>query len=486
MTGIASPLQMLKQLRWPGGLSSRLLLLTAAFALVAEIMILLPSLAAYEEGWLLERERAAEEASLAVEAAPESIVTENLARQLLTGAGVNTVAVKIGGVRRLMLRAPSLGSTPALVDLRQPRGAAWLFDPWRVMFGAKDRMIRVVAKPRFRSGDFVEIVLPSEPLKQDLIASLIRTLLITLVISVVAGGVVYLALAAFIVRPMRRITETIERFRADPEDAAAPPVVAPRRDEIGRVEEELARMQDEVRQALRSRARLAALGEAVAKINHDLRNMLTSAQLQSERLAALGDPKVAKALPRLERALDRALGLAQNVLNYGRTEEPAPSTRRMLLRPAVEAAAEDAGLADDGVKLEMDVGARFLVEADPEQLHRILLNLMRNARQAIESEPSRAGRGVIKVSAAKSAGEATLRIADNGPGLPERAIERLFQPFVGSARSGGAGLGLAISRELAQAHGGDLVLVSSGPHGAVFEVRLPTGVRAQAPANDAA
>jgi signal transduction histidine kinase len=486
MRRLLSPLKILQQLRWPGGLSSRLLLLTAAFALVAEIMILLPSLAAYEEGWLLERERAAEEASLAVEAAPESMVTENLARQLLAGAGVNTVAVKIGGVRRLMLRAPQLGSTPALVDLRQARGAAWLWDPWEVMFGEPGRMIRVVAKPRFRTGDFVEIVLPSQPLKEDLIAFLIRTLAVSLIISVTAGGAVYLALSAFIVRPMRRITETIERFRADPEDPAVRPPLTNRRDEIGRTEQELGRMQDEVRQALRSRARLAALGEAVAKINHDLRNMLTSAQLQSERLAALGDPKVAKALPRLERALDRALSLAQNVLNYGRTEEAAPSTRRMLLRPAVEAAAEDAGLSDEGIRLEMDMGPRFLIEADPEQLHRILLNLMRNARQAIESEPHRNGKGVITVSAVKSDGQAMVRMADDGPGLPEKAIERLFQPFIGSARSGGAGLGLAISRELAQAHGGDVVLVRSGPEGAVFELRLPTGNRAQAPANDAA
>lgn len=476
MRRLASPGQFLR-MRWPGGLSWRLLLLTAGFALVAEIMILLPSLAAYEEGWLLERERAAEEASLAVEHAPESMVTDNLARQLLAGAGVNTVAVKVGGVRRLLLHAPLLDKTPALVDLRTSRGFGWLVDPWRVLAGAPGRMILVRVKPRFRSGDFVEIIVPSAPLKDDLLTFLLRTLAVSLLISVTAGGVVYLALSAFIVRPMRRITESIERFRDDPEDAAPNPAPSGRRDEIGRVEEELARMQDEVRQALKSRARLAALGEAVAKINHDLRNMLTSAQLQSERLAALGDPKVAKALPRLERALDRALNLAENVLNYGRTEEPPPATRRILLKPAVEAAAEDAGLSDEGVRLAIEFGPRFQVEADPEQLHRILLNLFRNARQAIESETWREVPGEVAVSAAKTPGLTLLQVRDNGPGLPERAIERLFQPFVGSARSGGAGLGLAISRELAQAHGGDVALVRSGPEGAAFEIRLPTGAR---------
>jgi signal transduction histidine kinase len=64
-------------------------------------------------------------------------------------------------------------------------------------------------------------------------------------------------------------------------------------------------------------------------------------------------------------------------------------------------------------------------------------------------------------------------VADNGPGVPERLRDRLFQPFAGSGRPEGAGLGLAIARELAQGHGGDLVLAETGAKGAVFEVRLP-------------
>jgi signal transduction histidine kinase len=462
-------------IRWPGGLSSRLLLLTAAFALVAEIMILVPSLAAYQESWLLERERAAEEATLAVEAAPEAIVNEKFAGRLLAGAGVNAVALKTEGVRRLLLAAPPMKSTPVLIDLRQGRTVGWLFEPWRTLFGDKDRALRVVAKPRFRGGEFVEIVVASEPLKQDLFRYLLRSLAVSLIISVLAGGLVYLALSAFIVRPMRRLTESIERFRADPEDPEAAPARSGRRDEIGRIEEELTVMQEEVRQALRSRARLAALGEAVAKINHDLRNMLTSAQMASERLADSGDPSVAKALPRLERALDRALGLAQNVLNYGKSEEPPPAAHTIRLLPAVEAAAEDAGLSPEGARLEAGVPPRFQVRADPDQLHRILVNLMRNARQAIEGEAERRGHGVVTVTAGREDGDTVIRVSDDGPGVPEKALERLFQPFASSGRAEGAGLGLAISRELAQAHGGDLKLVDTGPGGAVFEIRLPAG-----------
>jgi len=271
---------------------------------------------------------------------------------------------------------------------------------------------------------------------------------------------------------MRRITLAMERFRADPEDPRARIPPSRRGDEIGRAEGELGRMQVDLRAALTSRARLAALGEAVAKINHDLRNMLTSAQIASERMAASGDPQVTQALPRLERALNRAILLASNVLAFGRSEEPAPDKKPVAIRAALEAAAEDAGLGVDGVQLESEVDAATVVNADPEQLHRILVNLLRNARQAIEGDEGRRG-GVVTASVTSTSEGATLRLTDDGPGLPERARASLFQPFAASTRPGGAGLGLAIARELAQAHGGDLRLLSTGPEGTTFGLWLP-------------
>jgi signal transduction histidine kinase len=202
--------------------------------------------------------------------------------------------------------------------------------------------------------------------------------------------------------------------------------------------------------------------------------MLTSAQLASERLATSGDPRVAQAMPRLERALDRALTLASNVLAFGRSEEPAPVLRVVPLRAALEAAAEDAGLTEGGVRVDMaGIEAAASLRADPEQLHRILVNLLKNAREAIESDPAREGAGRVAASLVADDPFQVLRLADDGPGLPERARTHLFQPFVGSARRGGVGLGLAIARELAQGHGGDLTLVETGPNGTVFEIRLP-------------
>lgn len=458
---------------WPGGLSARLLTLTILFVAFGGLLSLPPALAGFEEQWLLDRVRAAELASLAPEVAPDRKVSDQLKGEFLGVAGVEIVAISNDGVRSLVFAAPrSSGSPPYVVDLRGNVGLD-LLAPFRTLFSAPGARMRVMAEPRFRKADFIEFVAPDAELKKALLGYLWRVVLLIGFVSTMAGLFVYLTLNVFLVRPMQRITYAMERFRADPEDPQAHVQLSGRRDEIGRAETELDRMQADLRAALNSRARLAALGEAVAKINHDLRNMLTSAQIASERLAALKDPKVSQALPRLERALDRAVKLASDVLAYGKTEEAAPEARPLRLAAAVEAAAEEARLGGDGVRLLSQVRAADQVIADPDQLHRILTNLLRNAREAIENQPDRTARGQVSVSLAYADGTSVIRIADNGPGVPERVRQRLFQPFAGSGRAGGTGLGLAIARELAQGHGGDLSLVQTGPEGSVFDLRLP-------------
>ncbi|RYF95758.1 MAG: HAMP domain-containing histidine kinase [Caulobacteraceae bacterium] len=466
---------------WPGGLSARLLVLTSLFVTLAALFVLPAALASFEEQWLLDRVRSAELAVMATEVAPDGRITQDLSRRLLDGAGVVSVAIQTEGLRRLVLAAPRTLPNLYLVDLRDQNPLSWFSAPFQTLFGAKGRMVRVVSEPRLlKDSEFIDIVVPDDILRAELISYLWQALFVTVFAAIVVGGLVYLSLNAFLVRPMQRITRSIERFRADPEDPAARVETSGRRDEIGRAEAELERMQLDLVAALNSRARLAALGEAVAKINHDLRNMLTSAQIASDRLAAIGDPKVAQAMPRLERALDRAVTLATNVLAYGRTGEAEPDLKPVPLKAALEAAAEDAALEKDAVLLKVEAPARASVTADPDQLHRILMNLMRNARQAmgtmVRDEP-----GQITVSLVKEPGWSILRIADNGPGLPERALAHLFQPFAGSARHGGTGLGLAISRELAQAHGGDLTMAATGPEGTVFELRLPEPEKAKTP-----
>ncbi|WP_296596404.1 HAMP domain-containing sensor histidine kinase [Phenylobacterium sp.] len=461
-----------RRLFWPGGLSARLLVLTVVFAALGGAMAIPPAMAAYEKQWLLDRVRAAELASLAAEVAPDRVVSEQLKTQLLEGAGVEIVAVSNEGVRRLVFARSRPARAPYLVDLRPKATGLALFAPFQTLLGDGGR-VRVVAEPRFRQADFIEFVATDTELKRALASYLWRLVAIVAGVAALAGVIVYFALNLFLVRPMQRITFAMERFRADPEDPEAHIQLSGRRDEIGRAEAELDRMQADLRAALNSRARLAALGEAVAKINHDLKNMLTGAQLASERLAASKDPKVSQALPRLERALDRAVKLAADVLVYGKTEEAAPEAQAVSLSEAVKEAAAEARLAETGVKLVSKVSASDQVMADPDQLHRILVNLLRNARQAIEHQEGRTAPGRVEVSIEAQAGASLIRISDDGPGVPPRIRERLFQPFAGSGRPDSTGLGLAIARELAQGHGGDLSLSVTGEQGTVFELRLP-------------
>lgn len=467
-----APARNRRRLFWPGGLSARLLVLTVVFAGLGGTLAIPPAMAAYEQQWLLDRVRAAELASLAAEVAPDRGVSDQLKTQLLEGAGVEIVAVSNEGVRRLVFASARPAKAPYLVDLRPRATGLALFAPFQTLLGDGGR-VRVMAEPRFRQADFIEFVASDTELKKALASYLWRLVAIVAGVASLAGLIVYVALNLFLVRPMQRITFAMERFRADPDDPAARVQLSGRRDEIGRAETELDRMQADVRVALNARARLAALGEAVAKINHDLKNMLTSAQLASERLAASKDPKVSQALPRLERALDRAVKLAADVLVYGKTQEAAPETQHVELAEALKEAAAEARLVGSGVKLVSKVTAGDRVTADPDQLHRILVNLLRNARQAIEHQADRGGAGRVEVSMEAVGGASLIRISDDGPGVPERIRERLFQPFAGSGRPDSTGLGLAIARELAQGHGGDLTLSVTGAQGTVFELRLP-------------
>jgi len=462
-----------RRLFWPGGLSARLLVLTVVFAALGGAVAIPPAMAAYERQWLLDRVRAAELASLAPEVDPDRVVSEQLKTQLLEGAGVEIVSVSIDGVRSLVFSGARPAKPPYVVDLRPRAAGLALFAPFQTLLGDGGQM-RVMAEPRFRKEvDFIEFVASDTELKRALASYLWRLVAIVAGVAALAGLIVYVALNLFLVRPMQRITFAMERFRADPDDPTARVQLSGRRDEIGRAEVELDRMQADLRVALNSRARLAALGEAVAKINHDLKNMLTSAQLASERMAASNDPKVSQALPRLERALDRAVKLAADTLVYGKTQEAAPETQTVRLAEALKEAAAEARLTGAGVKLVSKVAAGDQVTADPDQLHRILVNLLRNARQAIEHQEGRSGVGRVEVSLEAVGGASLIRISDDGPGVPDRMRERLFQPFAGSGRPDSTGLGLAIARELAQGHGGDLTLSVTGERGTVFELRLP-------------
>lgn len=466
--------------RKPGlGLSAKLLWLTIAFVMLAEVLIFMPSVANFRKNWLMERLAAAQIASLAVDAAPTNQVPERLRDQLLKKAQVYGVAVRRGETRRLVLAANPPDVVAAHFDLEHASWVQLIGDALAVFFSEQGRVIRVIGRPDI-GDDVVEIVMTEAPLKRAIYRFGLNILALSIIISLFTATLVWLTLNYVLIRPVLRLTWNMVGFRENPEDASR--IIRPtgRGDEIGRAQAELAAMQTELATMLRQKSRLAALGLAVSKINHDLRNMLSSAQIISDRLSASPDPTVQRFVPKLIASLDRAITFCTETLRYGRAEEEQPQRRRFPVLLLLEEVGESFGLPGHGrIRWSMEADIALEIDADRSQLYRILTNLVRNAVQVLEAPPH-VLRPEIRVLAEQQNEAVVITVRDNGPGLPARARANLFQAFQGSARIGGTGLGLAISAELARAHGGEIWLDESGP-GATFHLRIPSAASGASP-----
>jgi signal transduction histidine kinase len=457
------------------GLSGKLLLLTIVFVMVAEVLIYVPSIANFRINWLNDRLAAAHTAALVLEAAPSGMVPESLAKQILESIGARAVAIKMGNERRLLAAANVPSRIAQDIDMRQVRwwhAIMHAFDT--LLFCMPDDVIRVVGPAPMAHGEFLEIVLDEAPLCKAMWTFSVNILLLSLVISGITAALVFLALNYLLVRPMRRITDNMIAFRADPENPGRIIAESGRGDEVGTAEEELAAMQRELASMLHQKNRLAALGLAVSKINHDLRNLLASAQLFSDQLSHVPDPKVQRFAPKLMRALERAIAFCQSTLSYGAAQEPPPERKTVAVEPLVEEVHEALGLSFDvPIRWIVSVERGLTVEADHDQLFRVLVNVARNAVQALEARGARdPARDQIRITGRREGSVVVLEVSDTGPGVPEKARAHMFQAFQGSTRAGGAGLGLAIAAELVRAHGGEIRLVP-GTIGATFRITIP-------------
>ncbi|MFQ5534987.1 MAG: sensor histidine kinase [Sphingomonadales bacterium] len=467
MTGNKSSLPPLRK-----SLSVRLLVLTALFVILSEILVFVPSIARFRESFLEQRLDAAHLASLALEATDNNLISKELERQILRSAQVEAVIVKRIRTRMIMLNGSSPPPVTARYDFRNPGPMVLIRDAFVTLWRGGGGNIHVIGPlPGGGERDFLEIIFDEQPLWLAMVEFAGRILGLTILISLVTASLVYWSLHRLLVKPMREITHSMVAFREAPEDVSRTVSPSGRSDEVGTAERELARMQEDLRAALKQKTHLAHLGAAVSRINHDLRNSLTSAQLVSDRLGQSGDPTVRRLTPRLVSALDRATELCTQTLKYGRSNEPPPRRIRFELAPLIDDIAIAAGLPEnDRIRWRNRVEGGFEIDADPDHVYRVLLNLGRNAVQALAG----AGKGgEISISGEQSDGVAVIEVSDSGPGLPKAAREHLFEPFAGSTRAEGTGLGLAISRELARAHGGDIELVESGPNGTTFRISIP-------------
>jgi signal transduction histidine kinase/uncharacterized membrane protein YdjX (TVP38/TMEM64 family) len=450
------------------GLSAQLLGLTILFVMLAEVFIYVPSIAKFRRDFLNERLVAAQLATLALEATPDNMVNDALQAELLATADVRAVILQRTDSRRLMLAEKMPPSVTADYDLRTDGPIKLIVDAFATLARHGTGLIRVTGLPQGAAGEYIEIIYQEGSLYKAMVTYSTNILTLSIIVSVFTAGLLYMSVNFLLVRPMRQIATTMVRFREAPEDVSRNIKLTDRRDEIGMAMRELAKMQSELRAALQQKTHLANLGVAVSKINHDLRNILASAQLVSDRLAALEDPTVQRLTPTLIASIDRAIDLCKQTLRYGRAEEHPPQIKPIMVWDATQTIAEYLGLdGESRVRWINNVDRGFEIRADPDQLHRVLLNLCRNAREAIEGE------GSITVSAYRKNAFDRIEIEDTGPGLPANTREHLFEPFRGGTRADSTGLGLSIARELIRAHGGDICLVRSDDTGTVFRVSLP-------------
>lgn len=453
-------------------LSGRLVILTIIFVMLAEVLIFVPSIARFREDYMLNRLERAQIASLALLA--DDMIDEELEAELLLNAEVFNVVLRRDEVRQLMLASPMPRPIVETFDLRESTALSLIGDASRRLLQPENEVIRVIGAPVRDAGLLIEITMETAPMRMAMLDYGVRILILSAVISIVTATLLFIAMRALLLKPIKGVVGHMQRYAQAPEDARR--IIEPTASvtELREAEVALRTMQTDLTQALKQKERLAQLGSAVSKISHDLRNILTSAQLFTDRIEMSEDPTVKRMAPKLVGSITRAVHLCESTLAFGKAEEPGPTLTMVALAELVEDALAGERLASAGhdISFAVDVPADLMVRADPEQMYRVLSNLVRNARQAL-SVTGKTGEIALRAKDTDRAWE--IEISDTGPGLPTKAQTHLFTPFQGGARKGGSGLGLAIASELVKGHGGHLQLLSTDETGTVFRITLPKG-----------
>lgn len=461
------------------GLSVKLIATIIAVILAVEIFVYFPSIAGFRANWLDDRLRVGVVAARVLDAVPDVMaLPRSLTDRLLNSAQAFAIVYRREGQSQLIeLDNVTMPHAVVTADMRQRDMPTLILGAIDTMINGGDRVLRIVGQGDGSEAGMVEVLMPEAPLRGEMLASSANILATSLLIALSTAIILYVFVSLVFIRPIRRLTANMVAYRQAPENASLIIVPEKRRDEIGLAEQELAGMQADIFTMLRQRRHLADLGMAVAKINHDLRNTLTSAQMLSDQVVALDDPKLQRLAPRLVTTLDRAIRFAQSVIDYGRQSTAPPRPVPVDLHQLINEAAFDAGLiAHPDIAFSNGVPEGERVSVDFDQMGRIFLNLLKNAREALEAAGGKIEHPAVAVDFALTPDNLVVSVSDNGPGLPPRARENLFVAFEGSARAGGTGLGLAISRELAEAHGGALRFVEV-PRGTHFDVVLPLSLR---------
>ncbi len=288
------------------GLSIKLLVLTVLFVMIAEVLIFLPSIANFKLRWLEERLGTAAAVSVVLVQEDSESLPRTLQDDVLMAIGAKAIAVRDGGVSRLLVIAEMPPEVDEHIDLARTGPVAAMSGALDTLFFGGQRMLRVFGKVGESASEF-ELVIPDKRLWAAMLVYSRNVALLSLVLSLFTATLVYAAIDRIMIRPIRAMTSSMLAFARAPDDPGR--IIAPedRSDEIGVAERELADMQQRLQKTLGEQKHLADLGMAVSKINHDMRNILASAQLLSDRLRGVRDPSVQAFAPKLLSALDRAV-----------------------------------------------------------------------------------------------------------------------------------------------------------------------------------
>ncbi|MEG9861572.1 MAG: HAMP domain-containing sensor histidine kinase [Parvularculales bacterium] len=452
-------------------LSVKLLLVTLAFVTLGVLLTFPPLISGFRTAWFERHLDAGQLATLALEATPDNIVSYDLEQELLANAGVVSVVLVRNDNRQLILYQQTPLPISNTFDLRSEGWLSSIAHSFVLLFSSGDDAYRIIGIPRHAGGGVVEVVIPAMPLRLAMEDYAGEVIAIGFFVALIAALVLFFSLRYMFVVPMQRLTINMVGFRQQPENANSVMKPSKRRDEIGNAERELSVMQLGIRATLGQRSRLAALGEAVSKINHDLRNILTTAQLIGDRLSDAEDPTVKRLSPLLLSSVDRAIALCTSTLSYGQAGETPPERKSVNLAALISDVSQSVGLEPEtDIRWCNDVPPDMIINIDPDQFFRVLLNLGRNAVQALQEEKKS---GTITISATSDETDTKVRLRDNGPGIPDHIRDNLFKAFTRGTRHNSLGLGLSIANELVRGHGGHIELESTGPEGTVFCINLP-------------
>ncbi len=458
------------------GLSVKLIAMIIAMIMIVEVVIYLPSVANFRIRWLDDRVQVAGVAARVIETVPDAMdLTPEMISNLLKSAQAEALVVRMEGKSQLIERMDMpMPIAVTKADTRARGSLELIAGALDVIFNGNNRTMRIIGSPIDAPDIIVEVLMSETALREQMLTYSRNIFGLSLLVAIVTAAAIFFFLNRLLVRPIGRMTANMIAFRQTPEDANLIIIPSKRRDEVGIAERELAMMETDIFSMLRQKQHLADLGLAVAKINHDLRNTLSAAQLLSDQVATLEDPQVQRLAPRLVTTLDRAINFAQSVLDYGRQKTLPPKFMDADLRLLIDESAIDAGVrSHPSIVFQNHVADDVVIYVDPDQIARVFINIMKNAREALETYDAPDKSKSVTVKTQSHTNFHQILISDNGPGLPPRAKDNLFVAFDGSGKAGGTGLGLVIAKEITEAHGGKLRYLDSD-QGTTFSIELPS------------